>query len=194
MSISHIVNKHYKAAAQNFKFQHTFPNKPMVAYRKQKTIGDNLIRAKLHPPQRVGIRTRHESRGTKPGFKKCQRFGWGCELCHYTEPSTTHKSTATGEVFPITSSITCTDDFILYDILCKKCTSEHPGENDLYTGKTTDSAASRSSSHRSDIRTGKKKAVPEHFNGTGHSISDMLFIPFEKIMNRDETLLASREE
>ena len=56
MSISHIVNKHYKAAAQNFKFQHTFPNKPMVAYRKQKTIGDNLIRAKLHPPQRVGIR------------------------------------------------------------------------------------------------------------------------------------------
>ena len=43
-------------------------------------------------------------------------------------------------------------------------------------------------------RTGKKKAVPEHFNGPGHSISDMLFVPFEKIMNRDETLLKSREE
>ena len=153
-----------------------------------------MIRAKLHPIPRSGARTRHESRGSKPGFKKCQRFGWGCELCHYTEPSTTHKSTATGEVFPITSSITCTDDFILYDIICKKCTSLHPGENDLYTGKTTDSAASRSSAHRSDVRTGKKKAVPEHFNGPGHSISDMLFVPFEKIMNKDETLLKSREE
>ena len=54
--------------------------------------------------------------------------------------------------------------------------------------------ASRASAHRSDTRTGKYKVVPEHFNGPGHSISDMIFLPFEKILNRDETLLASREE
>ena len=38
------------------------------------------------------------------------------------------------------------------------------------------------------------KAVPEHFNGPGHSMSDMVFLPIEKVLNRDETLLASREE
>ena len=195
MSISKIVDKHFRVASQNFKFKNSFPQRPIVAYRKQKTIGDRLIRAKLHPTPRPGARTRHQSRGAKPnGFKKCQRFGWGCELCHYSEPSTTHKSTATGENFPILSEITCTDNFVCYDIICKKCNLEHPGDNDSYVGKTTDSIASRASAHRSDTRTGKKKAIPEHFNGPGHSLSDMVFLPFEKISNKDETLLASREE
>ena len=54
--------------------------------------------------------------------------------------------------------------------------------------------AKRSSAHRSDTRTAKNKAVPEHFNGPGHSLSDMVFLPYEKIPNGDETLLASREE
>lgn len=74
-----------------------------------------------------------------------------------------------------------------------KCHSEHPGIDDLYTGKTTNSMASRASAHRSDVRTNKSKAIAEHFNGPGHSLSDMLFSPFEKIKNEDETLLASRE-
>ena len=122
------------------------------------------------------------------------RFGWGCELCHYVEPSNTHKSTVTNEVFPITSAITCTDSYILYDILCLKCNREHPGDQDLYTGKTTDTAASHLSSHRSDVRTQKINAIGEHFNGPGHSISDMRFLPFEKITQNDETLIGSREE
>ena len=167
----------------------------MVAYRRQKTIGDKLIRAKLHPDPRPGVRTRHESQGGKPnGFKKCQRFGWGCELCHYSENSTTHKSTVTGEIFPINSPITCTDSCLIYDIICRKCNQEHPGEDDIYVGKTTDSIAKRSSAHRSDIRTEKNKAVSEHFNGPGHLLSDIIFLPYEKIPNGDETLLASREE
>ena len=64
----------------------------------------------------------------------------------------------------------------------------------MYVGKTTDSISSRSSAHRSDTRTGKNKAISEHYNGPGHSLSDMVFLPFEKVLNRDETLVASREE
>ena len=44
------------------------------------------------------------------------------------------------------------------------------------------------------MRLEKKKAVSEHFNGTGHSMSDMRFLPFEKIPQLDATLLAAREE
>ena len=44
------------------------------------------------------------------------------------------------------------------------------------------------------MRLAKNKAVAEHFNGPGHSMSDMRFLPFEKIPQKDETLLASREE
>ena len=53
--------------------------------------------------------------------------------------------------------------------------------------------ASRASAHRSDVRTHKNKAIAEHFNGPGHSMADMQFLPFEKINGEDETLLASRE-
>ena len=58
----------------------------------------------------------------------------------------------------------------------------------MYTGKTRDTMASRASAHSSDTRTGKNKAVPEHFNGTGLSLSEMQFLPFEKVFDRDETL------
>ena len=78
-------------------------------------------------------------------------------------------------------------------MLCIKCNQEHPGDRDIYTGKTTDSAAKRFSSHRSDVRLQKNNAIGEHFNGPGHSMSDMKFLPFEKIPENDETLLASRE-
>ena len=64
-----------------------------------------------------------------------------------------------------------------------------------YTEKTTDTAAIGFIAHQSNVRTLKfSKAISEHFNRPGHSISDMKFLPFEKIYNKDETLLASREE
>ena len=64
-SVPQIMTKHFKVASENWKFQKTFKNKPIVAYRRQKTIGDYLVSAKLHPPQRSGAQTR----GQQPGLK-----------------------------------------------------------------------------------------------------------------------------
>ena len=63
--VPQIIQKHYKAAEQDFKFKSTFPNKPMVAYRRQTSIGDKLVRAKLHPLAKPGVFTR----APKSGFK-----------------------------------------------------------------------------------------------------------------------------
>ena len=57
-NIPQIVGTAYKSAAADPTFKKTFPEKPLVAYRKQKTIGDNLIRAVLHPKPRDGVKTR----------------------------------------------------------------------------------------------------------------------------------------
>ena len=37
-----IVGTAYRAATEDPGFKKTFPEKPLVAYRKQKTIGDNV--------------------------------------------------------------------------------------------------------------------------------------------------------
>ena len=138
------------------------------------------------PPFTIGTRKQ------KPGFRKC---GKGCIGCHYMVPSSTHMASATGEVFPITSIITCKTKNILYDLWCDKCRGS-PGAIpgcDQYTGKSSTDGATRFSGHKSDINTRKNKAVAEHFNQPGHSSSDARFLPFE-VVHGDETLLNSREQ
>ena len=106
-------------------------------------------------------------------------------------------SSATGEVFPITSMITCTSKCLIYDLWCHRCrnsASANPG-SDQYTGKTEDSASKRFNGHKSDIITGKiYKAVAEHFHQPGHQLSDLRFLPFESVNSSDPTVLASREQ
>ena len=117
-------------------------------------------------------------------------------LCPYVSPSSTHMASATGEVFPITSAITCQTKNVIYDLWCDKCRNSvtpDPG-SEQYTGKTSGDGATRFSHHKSDVTTQKDKAVSSHFQLPGHSSSDMRFLPFEAIAEDDGTLLASREE
>ena len=105
-------------------------------------------------------------------------------------------ASATGEEFPITSSITCTTKNVIYDLWCNKCRNSattDPG-SDQYTGKTTGDGGTRFSHHKSDVNTLKDKAVSSHFQLPGHSSSDMRYLPFEHVAGGDQTLLASREE
>ena len=146
----------------------------------------------LHPKPRDGVRTREP----KPGFRKCGRgLRRGCGLCPYAVNSTTHMASSTGEIFPITSVITCTTKNIIYDLWCEKCrwsAMANPG-TDQYTGKSTNDGVTRFTGHKSDINTRKEKAVAAHFNQPGHSSSDLRFLPFE-VVHGDETLLSSREQ
>ena len=163
-----------------------------MAFRRQKTIGEHLVRAKLHPLPRAGMTTR----GQRPGFYKCRRFGGtGCVMCHYVTPSTTHTASATGEVFPITSVITCTTKSVIYDLWCHRCRNSVPANPgaDHYVARTEGTAASRFNNHKSDINTGKLKAVSEHFKQSGHKLSDLRYLPFEGVHSNDPTVLASRE-
>ena len=92
--------------------------------------------------------------------------------------------------------ITCTSNFVIYDLWCNRCRNSaaaHPGF-DQYTGKTENTASERFNGHKSDILTGKTyKAVADHFSQPGHKLSDLRFLPFEKVNSNDPTVLASRE-
>ena len=93
--------------------------------------------------------------------------------------------------------ISCTTNFVIYDLWCDRCRNSaaaNPG-SDHYIGKTENSASERFNGHKSDISTGKTfKAVAEHFKLAGHKLSDLRFLPFEKVMSNDPMVLASREQ
>ena len=109
-------------------------------------------------------------------------------MCQYSKNSTSHYSAVTGESFEIKSSIHCTDKFVIYSIQCKKCPKIQ------YVGQTSNTICTRFSNHRSDIITKKLyKPVGQHFNLPGHSFSDLIFSPFEKLYVQDKTLLDVRE-
>ena len=49
--------------------------------------------------------------------------------------------------------------------------------------------------HHSDVLNKRiNKPVPKHFCDGRHKVSDMLFIPFEKLRKKDQTLLDLREK
>ena len=77
---------------------------------------------------------------------------------------------------------------MIYSITCKKCPDVE------YVGQTSQPIHKRFYSHSSDITNQKiDKPVPEHFNKPGHKLSDMCFLPFEKLRKQDKTLLTVRE-
>ena len=108
--INKIVTTAYKNACKDHKFKKTFPEKPLIAYRRQKNIGEFITRAQLYPLQRNGATNTREQ---APGFKKCKKT---CAICPYVENSAYHSSSATGEKFKIKSAITCSTKNVIYDL------------------------------------------------------------------------------
>ena len=108
-------------------------------------------------------------------------------LCYFLSKDATEvKICATGEVFRINQSITCSDENGIYLLTCLKCKED-------YTGKTVESFKTRCMSHRRDIIEKADKSLARHFNGRGHSIKDMLFIGIEIVHSKDPYVLGARE-
>ena len=149
-SVTAIVKKHYSIASENPDFKDTFPNLPLVGYRRSKNLGEYLTRAKLYPLTRCGLRTR-------TGFVRCTRVAGGqCSMCKFAISSVFHQSAFTGEKFDIQSCISCVDTYIIYSVTCRKC------PHIQYIGQTTQPVSSRFSNHLSDIHTKKFKNLLVH--------------------------------
>ena len=181
-SITTIVKKHYNMCKNDPEFENSFPEMPIVGYRRSKNLGEYLTRAKLYPISTSELRRR-------VGFQRCTRMGQaGCLMCHYSMNTLQHKSAYDGKLYNIQSMIKCTDTYLIYSIQCRKCPSIQ------YVGQTTQTASTRFSNHRSDVTTKKvDKPVSNHFNLPGHQLSDLVFLPFEKLRVKDKTMLEVRE-
>ena len=84
--------------------------------------------------------------------------------------------------------MTCQSTNLLYMLWCGKEERTCP-TRDQYCGETKKSGEDRFIGHRNSIINnsdrGAALSVGEHFRREGHSVSDLVFCPFEKIYSGD---------
>ena len=154
-----------------------FPLPPMVAYRRPPNLKEKLVRAKIPPA------TTRPKRKTL-GMKKCR---FDCLTCPYVQPGRTVKATATNYHHDIESAVDCQTSNVVYCISCDRCPQQ-------YLGETEKTLSQRFAQHRGYVRNNKlDKATGHHFNGPGHSLSDMKVTVLEKLHSKDPQMRKTRE-
>ena len=178
-SIPAIVNRHYRSMVSNDNhLAEVFPKPPLVAFRRNKNIREMVIKAKVTSSVFRASRT-------QVGLKKCTNVS--CITCPYSIPGKVVKSHATNVTVEVNTAVTCNTPNVIYCISCNHC-----GEQ--YVGETHRPLKDRFGEHRGYVnRKEVKKATGDHFNSSGHSISDMRIQIVEKMFTRDIFFRKQRE-
>ena len=152
-NIPSILKQNFHLIENDSSLTKIFPSKPLVAYRRPKTIRNHVVRSDV-------LRKENETSGST----KCGK----CKLCTVNEFSI--KSTITNKNKGISRKIkdfgSCDSKGIIYAARCKK-------HNSIYVGHTGESLKSRFNKHRWDIkhRPGNSE-LAEHFHNN-HQDKDL---------------------
>ena len=184
-SVSKLVKKYWRVmVSQNMALLKAFPNPPLVAYRRGKSLGDELIRAKVN--------SRRTSSRTSNGYKPCGR---SCQCCWHSVRATEHSCPRTGQTWAINNPIDCNTSGVIYKIFCAKCRDWH------YIGETGRPLCKRFAEHKASVGHFKGRSVAtghetvaEHFNLPGHSVADMRIMGIERVMSSNPNMRKIREK
>ena len=144
------------------------------------------------PPVRMG-------RQREDGFKRSGRAA--CRLCPFTNISQgtilkTVKISSTGEELNIKGNLSCTSSNLIYICSCSKGDRTCPYKPQ-YCGETGKTAEERFVGHRNSIVQACQEQtnlpVGQHFRDVGHSVSDLVFTPVEKIFSKNVFVRRARE-
>jgi Na+-translocating ferredoxin:NAD+ oxidoreductase RnfC subunit len=131
-----------------------FKEPPIVAYRRDRNLGDLLVHGKLNR-----IVNGREIGGKKTCAEKCLI----CEMC---TRSVDMKDTSL-KIKGSAKHSECKMWNLVYGISCAKC------ERVVYVGETGRSLKERMKEHVADVRHRRAKPVADHFSSDGHTEKDM---------------------
>ena len=183
ISVSQTVKKHWQVmTSQCPRLKRCFSKPSVVAYKRSKSIGDKLFRAK--------IKIKRTSTRRVNGFSVCKQLCMTCPMTGLNPGQKVKKHTChkTGETWNITSALDCQSSNVIYRITCKKC------KFFVYIGMTTRKLCQRMNDHRGYIRRNEDTATGRHFNLKGHSIADLQVVAIERVSPAgDQELIELRE-
>jgi len=143
--------------------------KPLIAYRKCKTLKDILFRPKL-----TSIPTDNDILNNSPGFHHCGRVN--CTTCKHSKNNTTKFISFNNNNFKIRQVINCHTTNVVYLLSCSYCRKQ-------YVGETGRKLKKRFTEHLRDVRIKADTVVAEHFNLPNHNSSHMEIIGIDKLHN-----------
>jgi hypothetical protein len=132
-----------------------FPKPPLVAYKRDNNIRDQLVRAQFKEPS--------SNQPNTPGTSRCDRAR--CKTCPFIDGSD-HLQFPSG-TFNIHHKFDCKTTDLVYVLLCTLC-------NKKYIGETYRSLEQRFSEHLRSIRLNYANPIGKHFNLPGHDASQHL--------------------
>lgn len=178
-NISSITRKSWNLMIKEPRLKQVFPNPPLTAYRRPKSLRDILIRAKVPPKP-----TRRSNRSCL-GMKKCNSAN--CNVCPYIMETDNLKSTQTKFTHKICSKVNCLTENLIYLITCTKCKQQ-------YIGQTGRKFKCRLNEHISYVKNNVlTQPTGFHFNQPGHDVSFLQASIVEKCNYNEEMYRLERE-
>ena len=171
-----IVYKNLHILTKDDSTSKIFNKPPLIAYRRDKSIGDALCRSKV------------SAQNNPAGSFPCGRGG--CICCNHTAQDTTIQG-SNSKRYEIKQRFTCNSRCLVYCLSCRRC-------GKLYIGETSRNLKTRfrehlqnidKTTHLNDDNTNEDANVAAHFNLGNHSKNDVqikaiTFAPHDTIKRR----------
>ena len=130
VQLPNILKRHFYLLQNDKKLRHIFTEVPMVAFRRARTIRNEIVRSDMNPPQTL-----------KDSTSPCTTCKSTCHLICQAGTITNNK---TGKSVNITTGGNCKTSDIIYAARCKICDL-------IYVGESKEELRSRFSKHRYDV-------------------------------------------
>ena len=164
--------------SQDQHLKEVFESPPLTAFKKQRNIKDNLIRAKVASPP-------VKSERKNPGMKRCGKM---CSICPYVKEGKEVKVNKTGKVWKINKNVNCETKNIIYMIECLKC-------KERYIGESKRMLKHRLADHRGYVHNEKVDTTTgAHFNQPGHQLAHLSVTILEVSRQNCEIYRREREK
>lgn len=151
--VNNILKRHYSILTQSDRMKEIFHEPPRVAYRRARSLQDDLVNSKINKPVEI-----------PKGCHPCN--GRRCQICKLMQCTQTLKSTNSNFFIKINADLDCNSSNVIYVIQCNTCQAQ-------YVGQTKSSFRIRFNNHKSDVLKKPNLPVSRHFRQDGHSINDV---------------------
>lgn len=151
--IARTIRERWTTIEKHHQLSKIFPEPPVMAFRKPKSLKDQLVRAEM------------SSRSRQSG--QCCICGDGrCMTCDHIQHTQHFTSTSNGKQFDIHVNLNCKSENIIYLLQCGIC-------NLQYVGESVQRFSKRMNGHRSDTRCKPNLPLNRHLRTHGTAIAEI---------------------
>ena len=175
-NIAELLDKDWYLLKINHGLSLKFPQKPMIAYRRNPNLRQLIGQHRIENGKVVKKKTKSTGKCTPCRSKQ------GNKCCKQVKGTSIFRNRFTKKEYRIFHNLTCKDKNVIYLLECTKCGHK------AYVGKSEIPMNERINGHRSDAKRTDKLEVDTHFLEPGHNFDrDAKFTIIEQVTKKNLT-------